>query len=71
MSAQPTIVVDGVSKWFSGVVAVSGVSLVVEPGITALRAKTLNDEAIFMAKHGHQPRFTYITSALLYPINGI
>jgi ABC-2 type transport system ATP-binding protein len=36
MSAEPTIVVDGVSKWFSGVVAVSDVSLVVEPGVTAL-----------------------------------
>jgi ABC-2 type transport system ATP-binding protein len=33
---QATIVVDGVSRWFSGVVAVSGVSLVVEPGVTAL-----------------------------------
>jgi ABC-2 type transport system ATP-binding protein len=33
---QPTIVVDGVSKWFAGVVAVSDVSLVVEPGVTAL-----------------------------------
>jgi ABC-2 type transport system ATP-binding protein len=33
---EPTIVVDGVSKWFSGVVAVSDVSLVVEPGVTAL-----------------------------------
>jgi ABC-2 type transport system ATP-binding protein len=32
----PTIVVDAVSRWFSGVVAVSDVSLVVEPGITAL-----------------------------------
>ncbi len=32
----PTIVVDGVSRWFAGVVAVSGVSLVVEPGVTAL-----------------------------------
>ncbi len=32
----PTIVVDGVSRWFAGVVAVSDVSLVVEPGITAL-----------------------------------
>ena len=32
----PTIVVDDVSRWFSGVVAVSGVSLVVEPGVTAL-----------------------------------
>jgi ABC-2 type transport system ATP-binding protein len=34
--APPTIVVDGLSKWFSGVVAVSEVSLVVEPGVTAL-----------------------------------
>ena len=34
--AEPTIVVDGLSKWFSGVVAVSDVSLVVEPGVTAL-----------------------------------
>ena len=34
--AQPTIVVDGLSKWFSGVVAVNDVSLVVEPGVTAL-----------------------------------
>ncbi len=34
--APPTIVVDGVSRWFSGVVAVSDVSLVVEPGVTAL-----------------------------------
>jgi ABC-2 type transport system ATP-binding protein len=33
---QPTIVVDAVSRWFAGVVAVSDVSLVVEPGITAL-----------------------------------
>jgi len=32
----PTIVVDGVSRWFAGVVAVSDVSLVVEPGVTAL-----------------------------------
>jgi ABC-2 type transport system ATP-binding protein len=32
----PTIVVDAVSKWFGGVVAVSDVSLVVEPGVTAL-----------------------------------
>ena len=32
----PTIVVDGLSKWFAGVVAVSDVSLVVEPGVTAL-----------------------------------
>ncbi len=36
MTAQPTIVVDGLSKWFAGVVAVSDVSLVVEPGVTAL-----------------------------------
>ena len=38
MSAEnaPTIVVDGVSKWFAGVVAVSDVSLVVAPGVTAL-----------------------------------
>ncbi len=34
--AGATIVVDGVSKWFAGVVAVSDVSLVVEPGVTAL-----------------------------------
>jgi ABC-2 type transport system ATP-binding protein len=33
---QPTIVVDSVSRWFAGVVAVSDVSLVVEPGVTAL-----------------------------------
>jgi ABC-2 type transport system ATP-binding protein len=32
----PTIVVEAVSKWFAGVVAVSDVSLVVEPGVTAL-----------------------------------
>jgi ABC-2 type transport system ATP-binding protein len=32
----PTIAVEGVSRWFSGVVAVSDVSLVVEPGVTAL-----------------------------------
>jgi ABC-2 type transport system ATP-binding protein len=32
----PTIAVDGVSRWFAGVVAVSEVSLVVEPGVTAL-----------------------------------
>ncbi|HET9285931.1 MAG TPA: ABC transporter ATP-binding protein [Gaiella sp.] len=32
----PTIEVEGVSKWFGGVVAVSDVSLVVEPGVTAL-----------------------------------
>jgi ABC-2 type transport system ATP-binding protein len=35
-TAEPTIVVDGLSRWFSGVVAVSDVSLVVEPGVTAL-----------------------------------
>ncbi len=35
-SPGPTVVVDGVSKWFAGVVAVSDVSLVVEPGVTAL-----------------------------------
>ena len=34
--ADTTIAVDGVSKWFGGVVAVSDVSLVVEPGVTAL-----------------------------------
>jgi ABC-2 type transport system ATP-binding protein len=34
--ASPTIVVDGLSKWFGGVVAVSDVSLAVEPGVTAL-----------------------------------
>jgi ABC-2 type transport system ATP-binding protein len=33
---EPTIVVDSVSRWFAGVVAVSDVSLVVEPGVTAL-----------------------------------
>jgi ABC-2 type transport system ATP-binding protein len=36
VTESPTIVVDGLSKWFSGVVAVSDVSLVVEPGVTAL-----------------------------------
>ncbi len=34
--ADATIAVDGVSKWFGGVVAVSDLSLVVEPGVTAL-----------------------------------
>jgi ABC-2 type transport system ATP-binding protein len=34
--AQPTIAVDAVSRWFAGVVAVSDVSLVIEPGVTAL-----------------------------------
>jgi ABC-2 type transport system ATP-binding protein len=33
---QPTILLDSVSRWFAGVVAVSDVSLVVEPGVTAL-----------------------------------
>jgi ABC-2 type transport system ATP-binding protein len=33
---SPVIEVNGVSKWFGGVVAVSEVSFVVEPGITAL-----------------------------------
>jgi ABC-2 type transport system ATP-binding protein len=36
VEASPTIVVDGLSKWFGGVVAVSDVSLAVEPGVTAL-----------------------------------
>jgi ABC-2 type transport system ATP-binding protein len=35
-ATQPTIVVDSVSRWFAGVVAVSDVSLVVSPGVTAL-----------------------------------
>jgi ABC-2 type transport system ATP-binding protein len=35
-AAQPTIAVEGLSRWFGGVVAVNGVSLVVEPGVTAL-----------------------------------
>ena len=35
-ASAPTVVVDGVSKWFAGVVAVSDVSLVIEPGVTAL-----------------------------------
>ena len=34
--SPPTIAVDAVSKWFGGVVAVSDVSLAVEPGVTAL-----------------------------------
>ena len=34
--AHPTIVVEGLSRWFSGVVAVSDVSLIVEHGVTAL-----------------------------------
>jgi ABC-2 type transport system ATP-binding protein len=36
VSAAPTIAVEGLSRWFAGVVAVSDVSLVVEPGVTAL-----------------------------------
>jgi ABC-2 type transport system ATP-binding protein len=36
VSSAPTIVVDGLARWFAGVVAVSEVSLVVEPGVTAL-----------------------------------
>jgi ABC-type multidrug transport system fused ATPase/permease subunit len=35
-NAPPTIVVDRLSKWFAGVVAVNDVSLVVELGVTAL-----------------------------------
>jgi ABC-2 type transport system ATP-binding protein len=34
--SAPTIVVDGLSKWFAGVVAVNEVSLEVGPGVTAL-----------------------------------
>ena len=33
---QPTIVVDGVSKWYGDVVAVNDISLAVSPGITGL-----------------------------------
>jgi ABC-2 type transport system ATP-binding protein len=37
MSArQPSIAIDGLSRWFGGVVAVSGVTLAVDPGVTAL-----------------------------------
>jgi len=37
MSAEaPSIAIDGLSRWFGGVVAVSGVTLAVEPGVTAL-----------------------------------
>ncbi len=36
VGAEPTIAVDAVSRWFGGVVAVSAVTLVVEPGVTAL-----------------------------------
>jgi ABC-2 type transport system ATP-binding protein len=34
--AEPTIAVDGLSRWFGSVVAVNGLTLVVEPGVTAL-----------------------------------
>jgi ABC-2 type transport system ATP-binding protein len=34
--SEPAIAVEGVSKWFGGVVAVSDVTLAVEPGVTAL-----------------------------------
>ena len=36
MNGGPTIVVDNVSKWFGNVVAVNGVSLEINPGITGL-----------------------------------
>jgi ABC-2 type transport system ATP-binding protein len=36
VAAAPPIAVDGVSRWFHGVVAVSDVTLSVEPGVTAL-----------------------------------
>jgi ABC-2 type transport system ATP-binding protein len=36
VSEAPPIAVDGVSRWFHGVVAVSDVTLAVEPGVTAL-----------------------------------
>jgi len=36
VGAQPTVAVAGLSRWFGGVVAVSGVTLGVEPGVTAL-----------------------------------
>src|SRR5262245_33889536 len=35
-SAQPSIAIEGLSRWFGGVVAVSDVTLAVEPGVTAL-----------------------------------
>jgi ABC-2 type transport system ATP-binding protein len=35
-ATEPSIAVESVSRWFGGVVAVSDVSLVVEPGVTAL-----------------------------------
>jgi ABC-2 type transport system ATP-binding protein len=34
--AAPTIAVEGLSRWFGGVVAVSDVTLAIEPGVTAL-----------------------------------
>jgi len=34
--AQPTIAVEELSRWFGSVVAVNGVSLAVDPGVTAL-----------------------------------
>jgi ABC-2 type transport system ATP-binding protein len=36
VSDAPSIAIDGLSRWFGGVVAVSGVTLAVEPGVTAL-----------------------------------
>jgi ABC-2 type transport system ATP-binding protein len=33
---EPSIAIKGLSRWFGGVVAVSGVTLAVEPGVTAL-----------------------------------
>ena len=35
-AAEPTIAVEELSRWFGSVVAVNGVTLVVEPGVTAL-----------------------------------
>ena len=35
-AAEPTIAVDELSRWFGSVVAVNGLTLVVEPGVTAL-----------------------------------
>ncbi|MCH8089819.1 MAG: ATP-binding cassette domain-containing protein, partial [Chloroflexi bacterium] len=36
IETEPTIVVQGVSKWFGSVVAVNNVSIQVGPGITGL-----------------------------------
>ena len=36
VAAAPTIAIDGLSRWFGGVVALSGVTLAVGPGVTAL-----------------------------------